>query len=166
MSKEYIILVVAWVITGILLIIFVPKNKIRQASIIFLFKQLMTWFFGLIVVELRWIEYPGDVLQYASKTSFTFEYLVYPAICVLFNLHYKEENSTFNQLKYYFYFCTVITLIEVTLESTTELINYINWSWYWTWITLFITFYASRRFYLWFFRPYTDNTVKQKRRML
>ena len=53
---------------------------------------------------------------------------------------------------HYFYFCSTITIIEVLCEKYTNIIKYIHWTWYITWITLFITFYISRQFYIWYFR--------------
>jgi hypothetical protein len=43
----------------LLLYIFVPRNKIRDACTIFFSKQLVTWFFGLLVVEKNLISYPS-----------------------------------------------------------------------------------------------------------
>ena len=42
-----------------LLSIFVPRNKIRDACTIFFFKQSVTCFFGLLVVEKNLISYPS-----------------------------------------------------------------------------------------------------------
>ncbi|HEY8909649.1 MAG TPA: CBO0543 family protein [Desulfosporosinus sp.] len=53
---------------------------------------------------------------------------------------------------YYFYFCTIMTILEALCEKYTNIIKYIHWTWYLTWITFFITFFISRNYYLWFFR--------------
>jgi len=160
MSKEVIILVSAWIITIAMLIIFVPKNKLREAQVIFFFKQLMTWVFGLTVVQYKLIEYPVRAFSYANRTSFSFEYFIYPAICVVFNLHYPEGKSKVRQFMYYFYFCTAMTIFEVLSEKYTDIINYLNWNWPLTWLTLFITFYISRKYYTWFFVIKPDNQGK------
>jgi len=152
MGQDVIILVIAWILTIVGLIIFIPKNKIREAIVIFLFKQLITWIIGLIVAELRLIEYPVREFSYASQASFSFEYFIYPAICVIFNLHYPENKKPLRQFMYYFSYCSAITIVEVLCERYTNIIKYINWEWYVTWISLFITFYMSRKFYLWFFK--------------
>jgi hypothetical protein len=154
LSKEVIILLITWIVTTAMLMVFVPRGKSREALLIFFFKQLITWIVGHVVVEFGLIEYPVDIFQYASKTSFTFEFYVYPAICVIFNLHYPQKKRIPQQLLYYFYYCTVMTLIEVLCEIYTDIVVYRNWEWYTTWITLFITFFMSRQFYLWFFKPY------------
>ncbi|WP_281413943.1 CBO0543 family protein [Clostridium polyendosporum] len=136
----------------ILLILFVPRNKIREAHVIFLFVQVITWLVGLIVVEYRLIEYPDRFFEYSTKTSFAFEYFIYPSICIIFNLYYPEKKNIFRQFMHNAYYCTGITITEVLCERYTNIIKYIHWSWYITWITLFITFYASRIYYVWFFR--------------
>lgn len=149
---DYMVIATAWIVTVVALIIFVPKDKIREAQVIYLFKQLITWLFGLAVVELRLIEYPVRLLSYANRTSFTFEYFIYPSLCVIFNLRYPQNDSYFRQFLYYSYYCTAMTLLEVFVERYTNVITYLHWSWYVTWITLFITFYISRSYYVWFFK--------------
>lgn len=151
MSIEIIILVLAWILSIIMLILYVPKNKIREAQVIFLFKQVMTWLLGLTVAQFKLIEYPVRAFEYATRTSFSFEYFIYPSICVVFNLHYPEGKGSLKQSIYYFNYCSIITIIEVLCEKYTNIIKYTNWTWYITWISFFLTFYASRRYYIWFF---------------
>ena len=152
MNKDLLILFAAWVLTIIMLILFIPKNKIREAQLAFLFKQVITWLIGLLVVEFRLIEYPVEFFKYSTRTSFTFEYFIYPSISAVFNINYPDRKSNLKQFMYYFYFCTSITIIEVLCENYTNIIKYIHWTWYITWITLFITFFISRKYYIWFFR--------------
>jgi hypothetical protein len=152
-KKEYTILLSTWVIMFILLILATPKNKIRNASVAFLFKQLMTWIFGLLVVEYGLIKYPvRGLFEKSNKASFTFEYFVYPAICAIFHIHYPENKPSFFQLLYYFVYIGVITAFEVYAEKKTKLLKYINWKWYYSSITLFFTFFVSRIFYRWFYK--------------
>lgn len=152
MSIETIILIASWIITSILLIVFVPRDKIRQAHVIFFLKQFITWLTGLIVVHYNLIYYQPELFNKATKTSFTFEFFVYPSICVLFNLYYPHKKGSFGQLMHYVYYCSSMTVIEVLIEKYTDLIKYIHWSGAMTWITLFTTFYISRRYYLWYFK--------------
>lgn len=153
MNKDIFILISAWIITFTMLVFFIPKNKIREALFVFLLKQAITWLIGLLVVELRLIEYPVELFfKYATKTSFSFEYFIYPSICAVFNLNYPARKNKVQQFLYYSYFCSIMTIIEVLCEKYTNLIKYIHWTWYITWITLFLTFYISRKIYLWFFK--------------
>ncbi len=152
MSKERIILFSTWILLIFLLILLVPKDKIRDANIIFLFKQFVTWIFGLMVAERNLIKYPVRLFKNATKSSFTFEYFAYPAICVFFNLFYPFEKSIAYQLIHFVLYTSGITIFEFILEKYTNLIKYINWKWYWTWITIFITFFISNMYYRWFFQ--------------
>lgn len=152
MNKDYALLIAEWIIIIGMLIRFIPKDKIRHAFVAFSFKQLLTWLLGLTVVECRLIEYPIRFFRYANKTSFTFEYFAYPSICAIFNVNFPKNKSLYIRSLYYFYYCTVLTVIEVLVEKNTDIVTYIHWAWYTTWISLFLTFYLTRRFYVWFFR--------------
>jgi hypothetical protein len=149
---DYIVLISIWCLTIIGLLYFVRRNEIREAFVIYFFKQCMTWVLGLLVVEYGLIEYPVREFQKANATSFSFEYFIYPAICVVFNLRYPINKSLPHRIGWFLFFPTWITIVEVLLEQNTKLIHYIHWSWYWTWITLYITFYFSMKFYRWFFK--------------
>lgn len=157
MKIEYIILGASWIVIVIGLILFIPRNKIRHAWVAFLFKQIITWLLGHIVAEYKLIEYPVRLFKHATKTSFSFEYFIYPSLCVFFNLYYPVNKSLFKQFSHYFIYCSAITILEVALEKYTDLISYIHWTWYWTWLSLFITFYLSRKFYLWFLKKPIQN---------
>lgn len=152
MKMEYIVLISVWCLTIIGLLYYVRRYEIREALVIFLFKQMLTWAFGLLVVEFGLIEYPVREFQKASATSFSFEYFIYPAICVIFNLRYPINKGLLHRMGWFLFFPTWMTIMELLLEKNTDLIKYIHWTWYWTWITLFITFYVSMKFYRWFNR--------------
>ena len=72
MNKEIIILSSIWILITLMLLIFVPKNKLREAIVIFFFKQFLTWIVGLLVVQFGLIEYPVRMFANATKSSFVF----------------------------------------------------------------------------------------------
>ena len=148
---EKAILYFAWIATLISLVLLIPKDKIRLGMVAFLFKMFLTWPMGLYVVNEGWIEYPVRFFANAAQASFTFEYFFYPAICAIFNVHFPEGKPAYVRAVYYILFCTVITAAEALLERHTDLIKYIHWNEAITWITLFITFYATCQFCRWFF---------------
>lgn len=152
MTRDYMLTIIEWITTIGLLIRFIPRDKIREAHVTFLFKQILSWILGLSVAELKLIEYPVRLFPYANKTSFTFEFFVYPAICAIFNTNFPIKKSPFSRFMYYFYYCTTMTVMEIFTEKYTNILKYIHWTWYITWITLFITFFISRRYYVWFFK--------------
>ncbi|KAB2334380.1 CBO0543 family protein [Bacillus mesophilum] len=143
-----------------LLILFVPKNRIREAHLSFLFKQVITWLFGLLVVERNLITYPYRLFfRKANKSSFTFEYFVYPAMCTLFNLHYPENKNAVFKFCHYFLYSGVITGFEAIAVRYTDLINYKKWTWYWSLITMWFTFYLSRIYHRWFFKDKLNRSI-------
>ncbi|QKY70623.1 CBO0543 family protein [Lentibacillus sp. CBA3610] len=160
MTMEQIILVLVWVTSISILLIFIPKDKILNALVAFQVKQVLTWLFGLLVVEMRLIKYPVRLFDYASKASFTFEFLAYPAVCAIFNVHYPEGKGKIAQFGYYALYTSAMTVTETILEKYTDVIDYIDWSWYWTWITLFTTFFLARSYYKWFFKKITTGHTK------
>jgi hypothetical protein len=152
MSLERILLIAVWAVTAVGLVSLTPRQQIRPAVVVFMFKQVITWLFGLLVVEFRLIAYPVREFVYACRTSFSFEYFIYPAICVVFVLRYPDHKPMLYRLGWYVFFPTWMTIAEVLFVKYTRLIHYLNWSWYWTWLTLLASFYLSRHFYLWFMK--------------
>jgi hypothetical protein len=152
MLVERTILITVWVITIIGLICSVPRNKLREAQLIFLFKQFVTWITGILVVEYHLIRYPVREFKLAYKGSFSFEFFIYPAVCVIFNLHFPQKRGWLAKIGWYILFPTWMTILEVLIEKYTGLIDYIHWAWYWTWLTLLVTFVLTRIYYLWFFK--------------
>src|SRR4051794_4789845 len=109
-KADKIIETLSWIVMIVLLIKFVPRNRIREASVIFACKQFMTWIFGLMVVQKNLIQYPKRLFfKNATKSSFTFEYFVYPALCVLFNLFYPKNRSEIYKFLHYFIYTSIIT---------------------------------------------------------
>ncbi|MGG2199297.1 MULTISPECIES: CBO0543 family protein [Paenibacillus] len=152
MMIEYIVLMCVWIISISMLIFCVPKRKARIAYAGFLFKQTITWIAGLYVVEKGWIVYPVRLFPEQNRSSFTFEYLAFPAVCAVFNVHYPSGRSLPVRIGYYLAYTSVMTLVEAWIEHRLALIDYVHWAWYWTWLTLLLTFYLSRMFCLWFFQ--------------
>ncbi|WP_394231782.1 CBO0543 family protein [Niallia oryzisoli] len=152
-SYEKKIEMASWFIMSFLLLKYVKRNRLREAEVIFFSKQFLTWIFGLLVVEKRLISYPSRLFfKNATKTSFTFEYFIYPALCVLFNLYYPEKRSSLVKLVYYAAYSSVITSLELIAVKYTRLITYKKWKWYWTFSTLWFTFYLSHLNHKWFFK--------------
>lgn len=146
------ILYTVWIVTALLLLIFIRRKNLLKAQVSFLFMQVPTWLIGALVVKERLIEYPVGFLSVVYKASFTFEFFVFPSVSAIFNVHFPSTKPWFIKALYTLSFPTFITIGEVSLEKHTELIKYINWAWYWSFITMTITLFISYGYYLWFFR--------------
>lgn len=151
MRIEWWILLFVYVLATGILLFFIPKNKIRLGIVAFLFKQLITFLTGSWVVELGLLEYPVRLFSSVNRASFTFEFYVFPAVCAVFIVCYPNERSTRTQLGYYVGYTSVLTIVEVIIEKYTDLIEYIHWDWYISWVTICLSFFMTRLFCLWFF---------------
>ena len=150
MRIEWWILISVYVVAiGILL--FIPKTKIRLAVVGFLFTQVITFAMGLVAVELGLLEYPIRFFASINRASFTFEYFAFPVVCAAFNVWYPNGRSTLIQVGYYVGFSSVLTIAEVIIEKYTDLIEYLHWEWYISWITICLSLYLSRLFCVWFY---------------
>ncbi|WP_413309838.1 CBO0543 family protein [Bacillus sp. 1P10SD] len=78
--------------------------------------------FGLVVVEYGLLTYPIRLFADVNRSSFTYEFYVYPAVCAIFNVFYPYARSKLIQFLYYCAYCTVLTVPEIFLEKYTELI--------------------------------------------
>lgn len=145
----WILISVYLVATGLLF--FVPKNKIRLLVFAFLFTQLITFLIGLVVVELGLLEYPVRCFASVNRTCFSYEFYAFPVVCIAFNVWYPNNRSPLYRLGYYVGFSSVLTIGEVIIEKYTDLIEYIHWEWYITWITTCLSFFIVRLFCVWFF---------------
>ncbi|MCR2803647.1 CBO0543 family protein [Paenibacillus soyae] len=152
MTLDRIVLLSAWLLTIILIVCFIPRSKIREAQIVFMFKQVLTWPLGVLIVQFGLIEYPVREFPQAFHSSFSFDYFIYPATCVLFVLRFPEGENLLKRVGWYLLFPSWMTVIEVLIEKYTKLILYVTWHWYWTWFGLMITFFLSRQYYLWFIK--------------
>lgn len=156
------ILYFTWGITIISLFFYIPKDKLHLAWVAFMFKQILTWPLGLYVADMGWIQYPIRFFENANQTSFTYEFFFIPIICAYFNIYFPEDKSPMVKSAYYILFCSVLTLSELLILHHTNLIVYIYWNAYFTWISLFITFYLTRKFCQWFFNSYNKSLNHHK----
>lgn len=122
----------------------------------FLFKQLITFLIGLMVVELGLLEFSVREFASINRTSFTFEYYAFTVVCAAFNVWYPIGRSIPIQFAYYAGYSSVLTSIEVIIEKYTDLIEYIHCDWYIAWITMCLLFLISRLFCVWFFTKEND----------
>jgi len=148
-----------WILIGILaisilaLFFLVPKNKAREAWMIFLSLQIITWPAGLLAVEWNMIDYPIQLFSFANefnRSSFTFEFFLFPLTAIMFNLYYPKKIKKTGTFFYYFLFAGFFTCLEVIIERHTELVNYISWHGSYTLITVMVTLFLNHTYYHWF----------------
>jgi len=146
---EMLISASAFIIALLLLIFVVDWKYFRDWVVVFLFKCTLDFIWGSPVVSLKLLEYPVRFFPKYYETSILFELWVFPALCVLYNQVTKDRGI--GPILYYaLLFSAGITAIEYPIEVYTDLLHYIEWSWFTTFYTLAITFLMSRTFIAFF----------------
>jgi hypothetical protein len=148
-SIETIITVIAAIITLLLLIFVVDWRYFRDWIVVYLFKCVLDFAWGSPVVNLKLLDYPIRLLPHYYNTSILFELWVFPVLCVLYN-QVTRTQGLWPIIYYAVLFSAGITAIEYPIEVYTDLIEYLNWSWFTTFYTLMITFLCSRTFIAFF----------------
>ncbi|WP_373864159.1 CBO0543 family protein [Paenibacillus glycanilyticus] len=102
----------------------------------------------VLVVQGGLIEYPVGFLKMAYRASFTFEFYVFPAVSTIYNIYFPKKKPWFIKTLYIIAIPGVMTISEVYLEKNTELIKYLHWTWYWSFLTMTATLLLSYGYYL------------------
>ncbi|GKU82593.1 CBO0543 family protein [Niallia sp. NCCP-28] len=148
-----------WILIGILVLsilviyILVPKDKAKDAWVLFLSLQVITWPAGLLAVEIGLIEYPIQLLPVANefnKSSFSFEFFLFPVTAIIFSLYFPKKFNKMGKFLYYLIFAGFFTCLEVILERHTGLVEYHGWKGYWTLITVIASLFINHSYYIWF----------------
>ncbi|WP_127584614.1 CBO0543 family protein [Paenibacillus koleovorans] len=158
---DRLVLALSLVTAALLLLLFTPRNKIHEAQIVFLFVQFITWVLGLLAVEFQLLEYPVREFTIATQTSFSFEYFILPATCVIFVLRLPRHKSISKVIGWYLFWPTWMTVVEVLIERHTNLIKFLNWNWFYTWSSLLLGFLVTHAYYKWFMRKWTLQSQHQ-----
>lgn len=142
---EMVISISAFIIALLILIFVIDWRYFRDWVVVYLFKVNLDFIWGIPVVKLKLLEYPERFLPNYYDTSILFELWVFPILCVLYNQVTKDRGIG-PIIFFAMLFSAGITVIEYPLELYTNLIHYIEWSWFTTFYTLIITFLMSRIF--------------------
>lgn len=145
LSVELVITIISILVTLFLLIFAVNWRFFRDWIVVFLYKCVLDSIWGTAVVVTNRLEYPYRQFPHYFKMSIMFEYWVFPVLCVLYN-QVTRKRGLWPIIYYAALFSAGMTAIEYPIEIYTDLITYIKWSWFTTFITLTLTFLSSRLF--------------------
>ncbi|SDD48810.1 hypothetical protein SAMN02799630_03763 [Paenibacillus sp. UNCCL117] len=128
----------------------IHRTQPRKVQAVFLFQQCSSWILGLLVVEAGLLDYPIREFRVATRTSFAFEFLVFPVIACYVNMYYPRQARPLLKFGYFAAYASGGTILEYLIEKYTELITYTGWAWYWTFLSVMLSLGASRLFLVWF----------------
>lgn len=152
MSLEIIIEIASCIIALGLLFFGVQKRNIREAVLSLVFMQSFAFLLSLLTVQFKLISYPVRFFSSVTRTSISFEFLIFPAISVLYNLHYPINGKRFQKFFYILSYPTILTVLEVLIETYTQNIKYLHWNWFLSWISMAVSLYIAYWFFKWFFK--------------
>ncbi|NGQ96730.1 hypothetical protein G3578_16315 [Brevibacillus sp. SYP-B805] len=143
------ILLWALLIIGmVLLFISLRKPLIKDMVLVYLMKGYISSFFGIIVAEEKWVEYPVRFLGQYFKTSIIFEYFLYPIMCVyLYRTSYRS--SFLGIIVQCALYASAMTILEVVCEKYTNLVKYHTWTWMYSFLTIFLLSFMVRMLMQW-----------------
>ncbi len=144
-NVELVITVITALAALILLVFAVDWRYFRDWVVVFLYKCVLDSILGTIVVTVNYIEYPYRQLPQFFKMSLLFEFWIFPILCVLYN-QVTREKGLLPIFYYAIMFSAGIVVIEYPLELHTQVIKYLNWSWFTSFYALTLTFLSSRAF--------------------
>ncbi|WP_438445546.1 CBO0543 family protein [Gorillibacterium sp. sgz5001074] len=141
--KEWTIHGAALVIVILIFIRTYRRLPVRDMLLVFFIQAYISSFFGVLVVSEGWIDYPVRLLPQYFDSSILFEYVAFPASCVLFyetTLKANHSGILFQAVLY----SSIMTLVEVALERNSMVIQYHAWDWYDSFASLALTFLLVR----------------------
>lgn len=124
-------------IIGVAMLCFsLRKLPLIDWLIIFLFTSYISVIAGTVVVEEKMLVYPVKIFEKHFESSLQFEMLILPVICLYF--YQTTYNSTYTGIFLQgVLFTSALTLVEVMLETFTDIIEYHTWTWMYTFISVF-----------------------------
>ncbi|QOR67848.1 hypothetical protein IM538_06865 [Cytobacillus suaedae] len=123
MSNELAVIIAIWVIFPIILYFAVPRERIREMIAVFLFFQMLTWLFSIVMTKFGVLSAPIREFPEATKINFSSEYIVFPTAAVFFQRWYPENGGKIKKAIHYLYSVGGIILFLLIIGRTTDLMN-------------------------------------------
>lgn len=155
MSLERFVLIAVWFLI-ILIVVLLPREKWREACVVFLACQVFTWSLSLISVEIKWVENPVREFSEAAASNFTFNYAFRPIVCVLYSLNYPRKKNMLMKVFHTFFYVSILTAFIYAVERYTDLIDAIKLTWYISFFLGLIVFYTVEKYKEWFFKEFQN----------
>ncbi|MHC0036265.1 CBO0543 family protein [Pseudoneobacillus sp. C159] len=126
MSFDYLVILALWVICPFILLITVPRYRIREFIAVFFIFQTLTWLFSITLTAFDLLSFPIRLFPNATKIGFTMEYLVYPTAAVLFYKWFPERATSLRRAWHYFFSVSGFILIMFLLGKYTNLLSKVS----------------------------------------
>ena len=151
MSVDYVYIIIMWVIGMLAFLFLTPKNHYRKLLFTLLVCQAFLWLNSLIHVEFNLLAYPVREFPKATDLLITTEYFFYPLLSG-FYIAYEPKRSLMIRVIYLSIWISAFTLYDLILVNYTNLVTYVHYAWYFTWIDYFCIFAVTNLVNHWFFK--------------
>jgi hypothetical protein len=123
--------------------IWLPKQPIKEWLLIFFIHVVIVTYTDAFFVSYQLLEYPIRLFPHVFEINVLFDLLVCPTLAVFYNQtsYYSSSLGMIGQLTLYI---LPFALMEGWLEKSTELISFYQWSWFHSFLTLYIPFLLVR----------------------
>ncbi|MFD0694489.1 CBO0543 family protein [Paenibacillus sp. GCM10027628] len=152
MTFERVILIIVWGIGLILIPLTIPKDRMREAALVFLANQMITWTLSVLFVEMGLFENPVREFPKAAGINFTNNYLLYPLSSTLFYLYYPKEKSPIIKVLYQACYVAVACIYVQAIATYTNLFKYVHFNAFYNGLVFFLGINAARFYGYWFFK--------------
>lgn len=119
------------------------KPPVKDWIIVFFLKGFMSILFDTYFVAKGMLSYPDRFLPTIFSTTIVFDVLAYPLLCVLYN-QTTYKSSLGGILLQALLYTIPPTLFEWWAAENTQLVKFMNWTWYYSFLFFLATFLAVR----------------------
>lgn len=127
------------------------KRPFKDWVMVFTIKGVYASILDSLVVKQKRVTYPIRFLSQAFKINILFDYLLFPVTCIFYN-QITYHSKLFGILGKAFFFTIPMTIMETGFVKKTNLIKWKKtlisrkkkWTWYYTLISLTISFWLDR----------------------
>ncbi|MEW9701103.1 CBO0543 family protein [Paenibacillus sp. SI8] len=152
MTIERAVLLTVWLVCLILIPITIPRARIREAVLVFLASQAITWTLSILFVEMGLLENPVREFPAATGTNFTNNYVLYPYLSTIFFLYYPLGKSLLRRICSQAVHLAIACIYVYAIKTYTDIVNYLHYNMFLTGIVFFLGMNVTRWYGYWFFK--------------
>lgn len=128
-------------------------HRLPEAIIQLMATQTLTWTLSLLFVNFHLMSNPVREFPRATDSNFTFNYVFYPSINVLFSLFYPRKSKWLPTITYHVLFAFGMFAFSCAIELHTELLRYEKMEGYMRIFVFWVGLNVTRLYGNWFFKP-------------
>lgn len=158
-SKNILWIIITSIIVIFLLFLIVPKNRMREAWLNFIFFQSLTWGAGVILAEYDLVKSTFRMFPKATTQNFFNDFIIFPVFSVLYYFLFPYHRNRYIQCIFVLGATIFISIYDFSVEKFTDMKRYIHWSVFNQFILALIFNLGSLWFTKWFFKKSKERNM-------